>query len=467
MGCADTWGMRSSHLFLGSLLAALVVASLGCAGAAVTDLGAKGDGKPTPTPESTGLPLNVTYWKDIRPVVDVKCVECHMDAGVGGFSLDSFDKAKSYATASMSAVEGKRMPPWPPDPTCREFKGQRVLTDLQRQLFRAWVDAGTPEGDASDYVERPMPNESNVPLGAPDRSLDAGGDYTFDAANGPQDLYWCFRLNPGITAPTDFVAADIEPGNKEIVHHVIVFREANGQANPVGLPGFQCDGAPGEFLFAWVPGSGALKFPEGVGMQIQPNDRLLMQMHYSKVPQAVTQVDRTKAKLYFADAPVAERARVLWLGTIGINVPAGQTATASGDCTVGGNAPLNVLMTAPHMHKMAVSHKATVARNDGSESCLVDVPRWEFGWQGGYMLKDSYQVMPGETITTSCTWTNNTNAAAGFGEGTGDEMCFNFLYVTGNTQVPRYCFPGGQLLELSGGFGVTAAASKPTWLAAD
>jgi len=453
--------MRAHHL----LLALVAVIGIGCADAVVTDLGTKNGDKPTPTPEPTGLPANVTYWKDIKPMVDTKCVECHETGGVGGFSLANYDFAKSYATASMSAVEGKRMPPWPPDPTCREFKGQRVLDDIQRQLFRAWVDAGTPEGDQSDYQARPADNSASIPLGAADRTLDAGADYTFDAANGPQDLYWCFRLNPGITAATDFIAADIEPGNKEIVHHVIVFREANGQANPVGLPGFQCDGAPGEFLFAWVPGSGALRFPEGVGMQIQPNDRLLMQMHYSKVPNAATQVDRTKAKLYFADAPVQERARVLWLGTIGIDVPAGQTATASGDCTIpNAGGPLNVLMTAPHMHKMAVSHKATVARNDGSETCLVDVPRWDFGWQGGYMLKDSFQVMPGETITTSCTWTNNTNAAAGFGEGTGDEMCFNFLYVTGNAGVDRYCFPGGALLELSGAFGATASVARPSWL---
>jgi hypothetical protein len=124
-------------------------------------------------------------------------------------------------------------------------------------------------------------------------------------------------------------------------------------------------------------------------------------------------------------------------------------------------------MTAPHMHKLAISHKATVSRANGDQSCLVDVPRWDFGWQGGYMLKNSFQVMPGETINTSCTWTNNTNQAAGFGEGTGDEMCFNFLYVTGNPNVSRYCFPGGALLELSGAFGATAGESKvrrPDWL---
>lgn len=437
----------------------------------MTDLGKSDDrGEATPTPEPTGLPANVTYWKDIKPVMESKCVECHAAGGVGGFALDTFEKAKSYATASMSAVEAKRMPPWPPDPQCNEYKGQRVLSDLQRQLFRAWVDAGTPEGVESDYEARPDGGGTiELPLGTPDRELDAGGDYTFDAANGPQDLYWCFRLNPGITTATDFVAADITPGNKEIVHHVIVFREANGQANPTGLPGFQCDGAPGEFLFAWVPGSGALRFPEGVGMQLQPNDRLLMQMHYSKVPNAATQVDRTKAKLYFAETPVQERARVLWLGTIGIDVPAGQMATAEGTCQVPNNGgPLNVLMTAPHMHKLAVSHKATVTRNDGSESCLVDVPRWDFGWQGGYMLKSSFQVMPGETITTSCTWNNNTNTDAGFGEGTGDEMCFNFLYVTGNPNVSRYCFPGGALLELSGAFGATSGSVKrPDWLLAE
>ncbi len=433
MGDAAPEGMRTPTLALALLLA-------GCSRAVVSDLP---DGKTNPTPEPTSQNATVTYYRDVKPIMQRECEVCHKSAGAA-FKLDDYDSAKAYSTILNAAVQARTMPPWPPNPDCQSFAGQRVLSAAEKQTIQSWLDQGAVPGNPAD-APADLPSNPRT-LGVPDRELDAGADYTFDP-NANQDLYWCFRLNPGITAPTDFVAADIIPGNKEIVHHVIVFREANGQANPTGLPGFQCDGAPGEFLFAWVPGSEALTFPPGIGMQLQPNDRLLMQMHYARVPNAASQVDRTKAVLYFAKEPVTERAKVSWLGTPAINVPPNSEAEAAGSCTVPNGDPVKVLLVAPHMHKLATKFNATITRAAGGEECMIDIPRWDFGWQGGYSYAQPLMLQPGDQITSTCTYRNDTANQVGFGEGTGDEMCFNFVYTTSPT-FPRYCFPGGGLFEI-------------------
>lgn len=423
---------------------------MACAGPKVTNLGSndgKGPGAGTPTPGSTGSA--VTYYKDVLPVVRQHCQSCHTTGGAA-FALDDYDAAKPYAAPVAGAVASGEMPPWPPNPSCQHFQGERVLSDAEKKIFADWNAAGAPEGDPSDAPAAPAATPENQ-METPDRTLNPGGDYTFDDVNN-EDLYWCFRLDPQITQATDLVGADILPGNPEIVHHVIVFREANGQNNATGLPGFKCDGAPGEFLFAWVPGAAPLKFPAGYGMRLQPTDRLLMQVHYHRNPQAVSQVDRTAATLYFSPTPVTNLVHVSWLGTPSINVPANSDASASGDCTVGSGGA-DILMTAPHMHTIATKFNATLhPANGGDDQCMIDIPKWSFGWQGGYMYPQPVHVNANDVITSTCTWHNNSNQAVSFGEGTGDEMCFNFVYAVGN--IPQYCFPGSALFQLFANGGV-------------
>jgi hypothetical protein len=181
-------------------------------------------------------------------------------------------------------------------------------------------------------------------------------------------------------------------------------------------------------------------------MTLQPNDRLLMQIHYHTVPNAASNVDRTAAKIYFAQAPVQKKVHVSWLGTPSINIPANGDASASGDCTVPAGGA-EVLMTAPHMHTLATKFNATVHQAAaGTDKCMIDIPKWEFGWQGGYLFPQPLQLQQGDVITSTCTWHNNTNQNVSFGEGTGQEMCFNFVYSVGS--LPQYCFPGGGLFGI-------------------
>ena len=67
-------------------------------------------------------------------------------------------------------------------------------------------------------------------------------------------------------------------------------------------------------------------------------------------------------------------------------------------------------------------------------SCLMTIPRWDFNWQGGYLLQQPLTLKSGDKIQTTCTYNNNTASAVSFGESTGDEMCFGFMTVIAASQ---------------------------------
>ena len=108
-------------------------------------------------------------------------------------------------------------------------------------------------------------------------------------------------------------------------------------------------------------------------------------------------------------------------------IPANTTGYAvNSTCTVNGNWKL--LGVAPHMHQHATKFNSNIQAASGN-ACLMNIPHWDFGWQGGYFLQAPVTLKAGDKITTTCTYDNTTGAQIKFGEATTDEMCFGFLYV--------------------------------------
>jgi hypothetical protein len=63
-------------------------------------------------------------------------------------------------------------------------------------------------------------------------------------------------------------------------------------------------------------------------------------------------------------------------------------------------------------------------------TCLVDVPEWDFNWQQQYQFVEPFTFAAGAPVTLTCTWSNPTDRSVRWGEGTSDEMCINFFYIT-------------------------------------
>src|SRR5271167_1537431 len=94
----------------------------------------------------------VTFNKDVLPIVQEHCQECHRPNQIGPMSLLTYQEARPWAKAIKNAVLTKKMPPWFADPNYGHFleEGARTLSQKQIDTIAAWVDNGAPEGDPKD-----------------------------------------------------------------------------------------------------------------------------------------------------------------------------------------------------------------------------------------------------------------------------------------------------------------------------
>lgn len=418
---------RSAERTSASCLPALAALALSVAAAC----GKPSSGAMLPPPTEnppTSYVAGMTWYKDVQPIVQARCQGCHTAGGIAPFALSSYDLTKQYAAAVSSAVEARRMPPWMPDPSCQSFADSRRLEQGQVDAIVSWVKDGSPLGDPRDEKPAPMPPQG---LSQPSVTLDIGGSYTPTAS--PIDDYHCFVADPKLTQDRDLVAYEFMPDQRAEVHHVLIYAaqasavQAADDAAP-GL-GWPCGGGPGVkvdgLVAAWVPGSPATYYPSGTGVPIAAGRVLAIQIHYNTVNGALP--DRSSLRLKYADQPVARRAVITPLSEQTFAIPPtsqGYSTDALGQALKG---PVTLWGLAPHMHTLGRS-----VRVEADGQCLIYIPRWDFHWQQLYFTSapTGIPLAAGTVPKLTCVWDNPTAGTVRWGEGTSDEMCINYFYVT-------------------------------------
>jgi len=402
---------------------------------------------------------NPTWHRDVHAIVAESCSGCHTPGAIAPFVLESYKDVFVRRDLIRQQVESRKMPPWPPGPGCAEYANDGSLSDKDRATLISWLDRGAPEGDPGDA--RAVSPPPSAALSRMDRELRLAAPY---APLKSPDEYRCFLLDWPETQRryvTGFVA---KPGNSAIVHHALVFiatpdRVAQFQAldDADPAPGYACFGGPGgvtPVLGAWAPGSRGGDFPSGTGVRIDPGSKLILQVHYHFVG-GLPQVDQTSIQLKLDDA-VAREAFLLpwadpsWVNSHTMDIPAGNSdvrrsfvfAPASflgfitNDVIPAG--PFTVYAAASHQHLRGTRSHIEIQRANGGAECLLDIPRWDFHWQGAYTLKTPTRVQGGDSLSIECHWDNSAKNQPGgvaprdlnWGEGTDDEMCLGFLYIT-------------------------------------
>ncbi|MCH9684860.1 MAG: monooxygenase [Deltaproteobacteria bacterium] len=416
----------------------------------------------------TGSPADaaLTYWRDAKSILDARCGGCHRPGDIAPFPLQTYEEVSAVAAVLPASIESGTMPPWPPDDTCRAYDHARSLSEADRSTLLAWLDDGAPQGNPDDAP--PPVTDSGLSL-TPNLTVQMAEPYT--PTMEPDD-YRCFLVPWTEDATTYITGFQVTPGNREVVHHVIMF---NAEADRVpelqaldeaeAGPGYTCFGGAGvqtRWVGSWVPGSGARVLPEGTGVRIEPGSMMVIQMHYNTLSSAPA-ADQTSFDLQLADSVERPAAAMLlanpgWLtGASPMLIPAGDPdvthtydlpassplwraqLTALG---VGLGDPFVIHETALHMHYLGVSGGLSVVRGSGEQECMLEIPQWDFGWQGGYRLQQSVIVEPDDALRMRCTWDNseaNQPVVDGevsepqdvvWGEGTRDEMCLGVVYVT-------------------------------------
>lgn len=431
-------------------LAITLVLGIGCGGDAGTshaDAGARdggtsaSDGGEVPALDAPGPVDDVTYYGDVRPILARHCVACHVEGGIGPFPLDRYEVVRPLATRIAQVTRERIMPPYLADNSgeCQSFRDARWLSDREIEVLRAWDEQGEPEGDPTT----PPPEVPPPPtLSGSITTLDIGVDYAPDTS--APDEYRCFVVDPISSEDVFITGYDVHPGNRRIVHHVIVYAPADAAAGDEARrldaaeagPGYTCFGAARVDAFPvvlWAPGGGATQFPEGTGMRHPGGIPLVVQVHYNTLAGGGT--DRTTVDLQTVPRGV-RNARFLpladWDMAVAPRMAHVETsATVSLADYVSVDLPITIYGTFPHMHTLGRTLRVDhFASETGTEQCLLEVPRWDFNWQLAYWYATPVTISTLDSLRITCSYdTTERTETVRWGEGTQDEMCLNFFYA--------------------------------------
>ncbi|MBA3295579.1 MAG: thiol-disulfide isomerase [Acidobacteria bacterium] len=431
---------RSARFFV--LAAALAWAT------AVLVRGAGADGQYAAKPPA-GVP---TFTKDVASILFKNCTQCHRPGEIAPMSLLTYEDARPWAKSIRDEVSDGTMPPWHADAPHGTFLNDRRLTSAEKEVVTKWVSAGAPKGDPKDMPPAPAYAEGWT-LGKPDAVFEMTEAYRLPADGTIQYEY--FYVPTNLTEPKWVKSIEIRPGNREVVHHVLVYYRAlpdmqrtpvfrqdpmvartpedkptGIRLNPVrqGLP-------PRRLLASYAPGTASQTAPAGTAFRLEAGGIIELQMHYTTKGQATS--DRTKVGVIYATEQSLKELRPGAFINGSFTLPAG-----AADVEVKADAEFQQDATVwgifPHTHLRGKRWEYTMVLPDGSTKTILSVPNYDFNWQTYYMFKEPLQVPKGARITSRA-WYDNSAANKSnpdpkmdvkWGDQTWEEMQYTGLLFT-------------------------------------
>jgi hypothetical protein len=396
--------------------------------------------------ELTGKP--VTFTKDVAPIFQEKCQDCHRKGSMAPMSLVTYEESRPWAKSIKQRVVARSMPPWHLDKTVgiQNFQNDISLNDEQIATIVRWVDEGAPQGDPKDMPPpKQFPDYSGWQLakqfGQPDLVLKSD-DYTMPAHG--QDVWFKPLTNIPITEARWVRAVEMRPGTpdgRRIMHHVLarlLQSEPNGQQDELSA-----GAGDAGLLMEWAIGKNYDVYRPNTGKLLLPGSRIWWELHIHAVGEAIK--DHAELGVYFY--PKGQEPKYRTRLTL-----FGATATQGSPLDIRPNTlteteGFHVLRQAarlenfqPHMHLRGKAMELEAILPDGTRQILSYVDHFNFNWMINYIYTDeAAPVLPKGTIIHVRAWHDNTaanpnnpdpNQWVGWGDRTVDEMAHAWVNVT-------------------------------------
>ena len=370
---------------------------------------------------------SITYSRDIAPILQARCVECHRAGEIGPFELSSYDEAAGWGEMMAEVVRQRRMPPWHADPKHGSFANDRSLPAAEKDLLLKWVQNGCPEGDPH---ELPAPRQFTpgwqLPH-QPDLVVGMEEPFTVPADAGRDGVpYQHFRVPTGFTEDKWIAAAEVQPGNRSVVHHTIVYVEPEGGKGRRDWV----------FLAAYVPGLRCEQLPVGAAKRVPAGSSLVFEMHYT--PNGSVQQDKTRIGFLLADVDKIDKEVITCeIGDNQFVIPPGEDShvvTATSRAT---KQDLTLLSLSPHMHLRGKAFHYDLVLPTGEREVLLDVPAYDFNWQTRYVLAEPRRLPAGSVIHCRAVFDNSDanlanpdpTKSVSWGDQSWEEMMLGFFDV--------------------------------------
>jgi mono/diheme cytochrome c family protein len=338
----------------------------------------------------------LTYVKDVAPILQAKCVACHEQGGIGPMAFNNYAMLKGFAPMIREVIRTDRMPPYHADPHVGQFSDSKRLTPDEIKTIVHWVEAGAPRGEGDDPLAATKHVAQEWPLGKPDVVLKIPA-YSIPAS-GVVDYQRPAIANP-LTEGKWLRASTVKPGDRQAVHHVLTgwmpAMPESGKSSETrwqGSVGGYAVGAESEIM------------PANTGSYIPPSGAIGFQMHYTPYGKPTT--DNSEIGLYFYDKPPELIMHSVVVIDNSIDIPAGE---GNHEETAYVEFPHDALLYGafPHAHYRAVANDLWLYTPDGKKQLILTLPRYDFNWQREYTFKTPLKIPAGSKLVAHYWYDNS------------------------------------------------------------
>lgn len=353
------------------------------------------------------MPTEQAFQDNALPVIERNCTLCHGDPTDFGapYPLLDYDFLVNGANAAgarpvdvmLTRLLDGTMPP----------ASQGLMAHGDIDTLVSWASCGLahPETPAGLESSRPV---WDAPVDPPEGTtiIDLSADHhPVDVDDIDDYQYFTFR---NLTDEDVFIRRmDGMIDESRVVHHIVLNY----------LIGF-------DYLYTWAPGTGAIEFPDG-GLRLKPSDVLVMNIHYNNGAGIENVIDSSGIRLWVGP-PEGTEYGMASPGVWDIDALPNTISSSTESCRTTMN--FDVIAGMPHMHQIGEGLEHTVTRADGRVDSIVELTGWSFDSQ--FFYEEPIHINSGDLLTLTCTYDNPASNHVYWGEGTLDEMCFNFMYVT-------------------------------------
>jgi len=406
----------------------------------------------------------VTFTKDIAPILQDKCQDCHRSGGMAPMPLITYQEARPWAKSIKERVVQRQMPPWFIDKNVgiQHFKNDVSLSDQQIATIAKWVDSGAPMGNPKDMPPpKKFDDEGGWKLAKifgrePDMVIE-GPDYTMPAHG--QDQWWRPTTNVNLSEPRWVQAVEMQPSTqlaRRMFHHVLanLYQDETNAPSPLvkvdlGRNGsnFGAGGAGAGLLMEWAIGKNYDIYNPGTGKLLMPGAQIRWEYHVHASGEEITGHPKLAVYFYPKGETPKHRTYLTLFGSTGngrsatLDIPPNSVAEAEGYHVLRAAAVLENFQ--PHMHLRGKAMMIQAILPTGQVETLSYVDHFNFNWMTNYIYADdTAPVLPKGTVIHVKAWYDNTRANpnnpdpdqwVGYGDRTVDEMghaWVNVMYIT-------------------------------------
>ena len=372
----------------------------------------------------------VTFIRDIAPIIQTRCTPCHKPGETAPFSLITYEDVVKRSSFIKKVVQEKYMPPWKADKHYVTYANDRSLSNEEITKIVKWVNNKTPKGTIKNKEQDTTIQliEGTAYKRKPDIVLKASSTYKLPGDN--YERFIVYKIPFELPDSADIEAVEFFCDNKKIIHHVnYAVHEVPPEIDIRNGPDFVNLTEDDRTKYAayipfkktityyggWIPGSSHEAYPKGIGWVMPKRGVVLLTVHYA--PSAKEETSISGVNFFFSKTPVQRKVKVISFGSGGIGeeqirppllIPPNVVRTYTLNIKNPGE-DFSAMYIWPHMHYLGKSFLAYGLTPMGDTIRLTSVPQWDFRWQEIYKFKKFVRIPRGTVVHIEGTYDNTAN----------------------------------------------------------